>query len=330
MEKILITGVAGFVGSNLLKTLLSRNYQVIGLDNLSQGFLRNIESCKNDPAFQFVEGNVRDEDLVNRLTEQVDTVTHLAAYKIPRYGNAMDTLQINTQGTRNIFKAGAKYRRKVVFTSTSDVYGKNPHLPFSEESDLFLGETSIKRWSYAVSKLYDEHLAYAFMEEHNATIAIIRYFGGYGPQQNLTWWGGPQSVFIEKAIKDEPLTIHGDGSQTRSFTYVDDMVDGTVRVIEKDEANGGVWNIGNEREISIKDLGMMIWNLVRPRTEPKMELISYKSFSGHYEDVIRRVPDLSKIIDKLGYRVTTHLEAGLPKTIEWQRQFYPEHQSVKS
>ncbi len=322
MQKILITGVAGFVGSNLLQKLLNYNYQVIGLDNLSQGQLRNIESYKSNSLFEFVEGDIRNASLIDELVQKVDAVVHLAAFKIPRYGNAMDTLKINTTGTKNIFESGSKYKKKIVFTSTSDVYGKNPNLPFSEESDLFLGETSIKRWSYAVSKLYDEHLAYSFIEEFDTPIAIIRYFGGYGPSQNLTWWGGPQSVFIEKAIKDEPLTIHGDGSQTRSFTFVEDMVEGTFLALEKDEANGEIWNIGNEREITIKELGEMIWNLVRPGTKPKMELISYRSFSGHYEDVMRRVPDLTKSKDRLGYRVRTQLEEGLPKTIRWQRQFY--------
>ncbi|MBI4385153.1 MAG: NAD-dependent epimerase/dehydratase family protein [Nitrospinae bacterium] len=324
MKKILITGVAGFVGSNLCKKLLSERYQVIGLDNLSQGSLRNMEPFKNNPSFEFVEGDVRDEALVTRLVERADVVAHLAAFKIPRYGNAMDTLKINTRGTRNIFNAGSRYRRKIVFTSTSDVYGKNPDLPFSEESDLLLGETSIKRWSYAVSKLYDEHLAYAHLEERQTPIAIIRYFGGYGPNQNLTWWGGPQSVFIEKAIKNEPLTIHGDGNQRRSFTYVDDMVNGTFLVIDKDGSAGEIWNIGNDREITIKALGKMIWNLVRPDTEPKMELISYKSFSGHYEDVMRRIPDLAKSKQRLGFNPVVPLEQGLPITIQWQKQFYPE------
>ncbi|MBI4389715.1 MAG: GDP-mannose 4,6-dehydratase [Nitrospinae bacterium] len=324
MKKILITGVAGFVGSNLCRKLLSGGYRVTGLDNLSQGSLRNIEPFKGNPAFEFMEGDVRDEALVTRLVEQVDVVAHLAAFKIPRYGNAMDTLKINTGGTRNIFNAGSRFRRKIVFTSTSDVYGKNPDLPFSEESDLLLGETSIKRWSYAVSKLYDEHLAYAHMEERQTPIAIIRYFGGYGPNQNLTWWGGPQSVFIEKAIKNEPLTIHGDGLQRRSFTYVDDMVNGTFLVIDKDDSAGEIWNIGNDREITIKALGKMIWNLVRPDTEPKMELISYKSFSGHYEDVMRRIPDLTKSKERLGFNPAVPLEQGLPITIQWQKQFYPD------
>lgn len=322
MQKILITGVAGFVGSNLLKKLLNSKYQVIGLDNLSQGDLRNLEPYKANSSFEFIEGDIRNASLIDELVQKADAVVHLAAFKIPRYGNAMDTLKINTHGTKNIFESGSKHKRKVVFTSTSDVYGKNPNLPFSEESDLFIGQTSIKRWSYAVSKLYDEHLAYSFMEEFEAQIAIIRYFGGYGPNQNLTWWGGPQSVFIEKAIKNEPLTIHGDGTQTRSFTFVEDMVEGTFLVLESDKANGEIWNIGNEREITIKELGEMIWNFVHPGTEPKVELISYKSFSGHYEDVMRRVPDLTKSEKQLGYKVTTQLEDGLPITVRWQKQFY--------
>lgn len=321
MTTLFITGVAGFVGSNLLSVALSKGYRVIGLDNLTQGKLEYIQPFENKGTFEFVEGDVRDARLVDELMERCDCAVHLAAFKIPRYGNAIETIEVNTWGSRNVFQAGARHKKKVVFTSTSDVYGKNPDLPFSESSDLALGETSIKRWSYAVSKLFDEHLAYAFIEEQDASIAIIRYFGGYGPNQNLTWWGGPQSVFIEKALKNEALTIHGDGNQTRSFTFVDDMVSGTMKVLEGDNTCGEIWNIGNDREIAIKDLGALIWKIIRPNEEPKIELISYNSFSGRYEDVMRRVPDLSKSIDLLGYEVKTQLEEGLPKTVDWQKQY---------
>lgn len=321
MKRALVTGVAGFIGSNLAKELLRRNYKVVGIDNFSQGFKRNIEDLLHKPSFSLYEGDVCDKNLILKISEGVDCIIHLAAYKIPRYGNAMSTLKINIKGTENILDAAKENKCKVVFASTSDVYGKNPRLPFCEESDLLLGQTDIKRWAYAVSKIYDEHLCFAYHEEYRVPIAILRYFGGYGPSQNLTWWGGPQAVFIDCALKNKPMPIHGTGKQTRSFTYVSDIVEGTIAAIENKNAIGQVFNIGNEREISIIELAKLIWKMVNPKEKPLFEFISYGSFSGRYEDVPRRIPDISKAKKLLGFRSRVELEEGLPLTIEWQRQF---------
>ncbi|MFQ6115376.1 MAG: NAD-dependent epimerase/dehydratase family protein [bacterium] len=320
MKTIVVTGVAGFVGSNLLTALLEKGYFVVGIDNLSQGFLRNIERSLDNPNFKFIKDDVRNINVLKQACQGADCIVHLAAFKIPRYGNALDTLFINKKGTENVLEAARINDCKVVFTSTSDVYGKGPHLPFSECSDLHLGETSIKRWSYAVSKLLDEHLCFAYQEEFNLPVTVIRYFGGYGPNQNTTWWGGPQSVFINCALKNEPMTIHGNGLQTRSFTYVSDMIDGTMRVIENEDAVGEIFNIGNDREITILDLAKMIWKMVRKNSAPKLEYISYRSFSGRYEDVLRRIPDITKARDLLGFEPKVQLEEGLPKTIAWQKK----------
>lgn len=321
MATALITGAAGFIGSNLAKELLKRHYKVIGIDNYSQGFKRNIENLFKESAFSFHEGDVCNKELVLKLSRGVDCIVHLAAYKIPRYGNAMATLKINTKGTENVLEAARKNKCKVVFASTSDVYGKNPYLPFSEENDLLLGQTTIKRWAYAVSKIYDEHLCFAYQDEHAVPVAILRYFGGYGPNQNLTWWGGPQSVFIDCALRRKPIPVHGDGRQTRSFTYISDMIEGTISAIENEKAIGQVFNIGNKREIAIIDLAKMIWRMINSNEEPMFEFISYQSFSGKYEDVPRRVPDISKAKKLLGFEPKVELEEGLPITIEWQRQF---------
>lgn len=318
MKTIVVTGVAGFVGSNLLTALLERDYLVVGIDNLSQGLLRNIEGSLDHSHFKFIKDDVRNFDVLRQACEGADCIVHLAAFKIPRYGNALDTLFINKKGTESVLEAARTNHCKVVFASTSDVYGKGPHLPFSERSDLYLGETNIKRWSYAVSKLLDEHLCFAYQEEFNVPVAVVRYFGGYGPNQNLTWWGGPQSVFINCALKNEPMTIHGNGLQTRSFTYVSDMIDGTVRVIENEEAVGEIFNIGNDREITILDLAKMIWKMIRKNKAPKLEFISYRSFSGRYEDVLRRIPDIVKARELLAFEPKVQLEEGLPKTIAWQ------------
>jgi len=318
--KVLITGVAGFIGSNLLAHLLSKGHYVIGIDNLSQSDGSNIKEYEGDSRWEFHCQDVRNFEALKKLAQGADAIVHLAAFKIPRYGNALDTLQINVHGTENVLKAALENRCRVIFASTSDVYGKNPSLPFSEKSDLYLGEPSVKRWAYAVSKIFDEQVCFAYHEEYGLPVSIIRYFGGYGPKQNTTWWGGPQSVFIDCALKGNPIPIHGDGRQTRTFTYVGDLVDGTARVLESEAAAGRVFNIGNTREIMIIELAEMIWQMIRPGEEPKIEFISYRSFSGRYEDVRRRTPDISLARALLGFEPRVALEEGLPITIEWQRR----------
>lgn len=320
MKKILITGVSGFVGSHLAKALLSRGYVVKGMDNLSQGAQRNMDSFIHHPHFSFHKGDVCDFETVEKLALDVDGIAHLAAFKIPRYGGASKTLLINTKGTENILEIGRKNKTRIVFSSTSDVYGKNPNVPFHENSDLLMGHTKIGRWAYAVSKIYDEHLCLAYKEEYAVPISIVRYFGGYGPHQHLTWWGGPQSVFIDCALKGKAIPIHGDGKQTRSFTYISDLVLGTIAALEKEEAIGEVFNIGNDREISIVELASMIWKMIR-KEDPIFEFISYGNFSRQYEDVMRRIPDISKSQKILNFVAKTSLEEGLPQTIEWQKQW---------
>lgn len=317
MKTVLITGVAGFIGSNLAAKLLELGHKVVGVDNLSQGTLRNIEPFKTNRSFEFHEVDVRDQEKLAPLIDRVDTVVHLAAYKIPRYSDATDTLLINAHGTKSVLEAATKSRRHVIFASTSDAYGRNPDIPFHENSDLWMGPSNVRRWAYALSKIYDEHLGFAYQEEKKLPITIVRFFGGYGPNQNLTWWGGPQSVFINAALKDLEMEIHGDGQQTRSFTYISDHVDGLVRCVERPEAVGQVFNLGNTYEITILGLAEMIWKLAG-KGDPKIKMISYRTF-GKYDDVRRRVPDVSKANRLLGFVPQIDLESGLKRTIQWQK-----------
>lgn len=320
--KILITGVAGFIGSNLAERLLALGHSVVGFDNLSQGSLRNLKPFDGDPRFRLQIGDVRDLAAVETLVADTDCVVHLAAFKIPRYGNAMDTMVVNTHGGRNVLKAAAARGVRVVFASTSDVYGRNPVVPFGEGSDLWIGPSHVRRWAYAVSKLYDEHLSFAYHHERGLPIVVVRLFGGYGPRQNPTWWGGPQSVFIDAAVRGEPMEIHGDGQQTRSFTYVTDHVDGFVRCIERPEAIGQVFNIGSTEEITIQDLALTIWRLAGSGP-PKLKVIPYEAF-GSYQDVRRRVPELGKAASVLGFTPSVKLEDGLQRTIAWHLAEYRE------
>lgn len=315
--KVLITGVAGFIGSNLAKGLLEKGHEVVGLDNLSQGFLINMNEFMDHERFAFVQEDIRNENGVDRAMQGCDVVVHLAAYKIPRYSDALDTLLINSQGTDTIFKVAAHYKAKVVAASTSDVYGKNPQVPFAESSDLVVGHPSVKRWSYAISKMFEEQLLFAYHERFGIDGVCLRFFGGYGPNQNLTWWGGPQSVFIDCALDNKPIPLHGDGLQTRSFTYISDHVNGIIAAVESDAANNMVFNIGNTHEITIKGLAELIWRLIRGKEPINLEYIPYNTF-GKYEDVIRRVPDISLARTLLGFEPKIDLETGLKRTIQWQ------------
>jgi UDP-glucose 4-epimerase len=282
--------------------------------------LRNLEAAQRNPRFEFRQIDVCDMEAMKTAARDIDVVMHLAAFKIPRYGAAIDTLLINSQGSYTALQVAKERGAKFVITSTSDVYGKNVELPFSETSNCVIGPSTVARWSYAVSKLYDEHLAFAFAEAYNIPVTIIRVFGSYGPRQNLSWWGGPQSVFIDAILRGETIPIHGDGQQTRSFTFVSDTVGGIQAAVESDAANGHIFNIGSTQEISIVDLAKMIHRLCGAKDKLNLQFVPYDEINGKkYEDVMRRVPDVSKAGELLGFRAKVGLEDGLLRTIEWQK-----------
>jgi UDP-glucose 4-epimerase len=315
----MITGVAGFLGSHLADLLLARGYEVVGVDNLSQGSLNNIAEARRHPAFTFHEMDVRDLDALRGAALGVSAIAHLAAYKIPRYGNAIDTLLINSEGCRNVLQVAVENQARFLLASTSDVYGKNPDIPFSEESDSVIGSSKVARWSYAVSKLFDEHLALAYADSYGIPVNIVRIFGSYGPRQNLTWWGGPQSVFIGAILSDETIPIHGDGQQTRSFTYVSDTVAGLAAVLEG-STHGEIFNIGATEEITIAGLARLIHELSGTPHPLRLAFIPYNDISGkRYEDVRRRVPDTTKARALFGFEARVSMREGLKRTINWQR-----------
>jgi UDP-glucose 4-epimerase len=319
-RKILVTGVAGFLGSHLLDKLIAEDHEVLGIDNLSMGKLENIEHHLTNKSFQFLQKDIIEKSTFENLAIDIDCIIHLAAFKIPRYGKAIDTLKINYQGTENVLDLARQLNCKCVLASTSDVYGRNPELPFSEESNSVIGSSKVARWSYAVSKLFDEHLAFAYQESYGFPVVLLRFFGSYGPRHHLSWWGGPQSVFIEQVLNDGEITIHGDGMQTRSFTFVNDTVAGIYAATVKHEANGEIFNIGNNQEVTILDLAKTIKRISDTPGEIKLKFIPYESFTGKkYEDVMRRVPDSSKCENILGVKAQVNLEEGLFHTIAWQR-----------
>lgn len=319
-NKILVTGVAGFLGSHLLDKLVASGHEVVGIDNLSMGKLENISRHLESKAFRFIEKDVTEPSTFDDLEKDFGCLVHLAAFKIPRYGNAIHTLTINYKGTVNALDFARQVGCKCVLASTSDVYGRNPKLPFHEDDDSVIGSSKVARWSYAVSKLFDEHLAFAYQDSFGIPITVLRFFGCYGPRHHLDWWGGPQSVFIDAVLKNREIPVHGDGMQTRSFTYVSDTVQGIYAAIVKPEANGEIINIGSTHEIAILDLARTIKRLCNTPGKIKLKYIPYDSFAGgKYEDVRRRVPDVSRSETILGVKAKIGLEEGLVRTIEWQR-----------
>jgi UDP-glucose 4-epimerase len=250
----------------------------------------------------------------------VERLVHLAAYKIPRYGKAIDTLDVNTLGTRHVLEVARIGNRRVIMASTSDVYGKNPSVPFAESTDSVIGPSTVTRWSYAVSKLFDEHLAIAYQSSYGVPVTILRFFGSYGPRQHLSWWGGPQSVFISAVLRREPIEIHGDGLQTRSFTYISDLVDGITRAIEFDGKPVEIFNLGNTEEVTILELASLVNEACGSTKAPNLRLVPYATFGGNYEDVRRRIPDIAHAREVLGFNPRVSLREGLPPTVEWQCQ----------
>lgn len=320
-KTVVITGAAGFLGSHLTDALLDRGHKVIAIDNLSHGLLSNLEKARKNPRCSFHQLDVCDLAAFRKAASGVDAVVHMAAYKIPRYGKAQETLLVNGKGGHNALEVAAEHGAKFVLASTSDVYGRNPSVPFSEESECVLGPSTVARWGYAVSKVFDEHLAYAYADSYKIPVTIIRIFGSYGPRHALSWWGGPQSVFIDCILNGEPVTIHGDGLQTRSFTYVSDTVAGFVAATEMDEASGETFNIGSSKEITILDLARTIHGLSGSVEPLDLKFVPYDDISKgrRYEDVRRRVPDTTKASQKLGFEAKVQLEEGLKITIDWQR-----------
>lgn len=319
--KFLITGAAGFLGSNLIERVLQDGHEIVGIDNLSMGRIENLAEQLTSRSFRFLQRDVTVPETFRDLDTDFDCVLHLAAFKIPRYGKAIDTLKINYQGTETALEFARRLACKIVLASTSDVYGRNPLLPFSEDgTDHVIGSSKSPRWAYAVSKLFDEHLALAYSEAYGFPVVLLRFFGSYGPRQNTTWWGGPQSVFIDCVLNGKPMPIHGDGMQTRSFTFVSDTVEGIYQSMLRSAADGEIINIGSTQEITILDLAQRIHRLSGTTGDARIEFIPYESFTGKkYEDVMRRVPDVSLCAKLLGVRAQVDIDEGLKRTIEWQR-----------
>jgi nucleoside-diphosphate-sugar epimerase len=316
--RIGVTGAAGFIGSHLCERLLAEGREVVGVDDLSHGSAENVAACLNDDAFAFRELDCVDAGALRQLFAGCDAVVHLAARKIPRYGGALRTLEANVASARAVFDVARAEHAQVVLASTSDVYGNAPP-PLREDGELTLGPPTTRRWAYASSKLYNEHLGLALAEERGLRVTILRLFGCYGPRNHPSWWGGPQAVFAESLLDGRPMEIHGDGLQVRTFTFVSDTVEAFVRALDTPEAVGEIVNVGIDRPTTILSLAAQVQAALGVAPPARTEHVSYESFGGRYQDVRRRIPDTEKAARLLGFRAWVELDAGLAETVAWHR-----------
>ena len=320
--RALVTGGAGYIGSHLVDALVAAGHEVVIIDNLSTGSVRNIEHQLCNPACRFINDSILNLDTLEQIVPGVDIVYHLAAAVGVKFivADPLSTILTNVRGTELVLQVAYKYWRRVVLASTSEVYGKSTGGALHEDADRVFGPTNINRWSYAASKAIDEHLAWAYARA-GLPVSIVRYFNSYGPRVNERGYGSVIANFVRQALRGDPITVFGDGSQTRCFTYVSDTVAGTLLAGEKPEAVGDVFNIGTEREITILELAHLIRQLA-DSSSPIVH-VPYSDYYGQsYEDTPRRRPDLSHARRVLGYEPRVPLEEGLARTIAWCREHY--------
>ena len=317
--KYLVTGAAGFVGSHVCEVLVKEGHQVWGLDDLSKGKLENVEELKDNSRFQLIVASLSQEDILEEIMQKIDVIYHFAAVVgVKIYvEDPVKVIDVNVCQTLRLLELAWKMNKKVIFTSTSEVYGKNAEVPYQEDTDRVYGPSVTDRWCYAISKSAAEHLCFAYARR-GLPIVIIRYFNVYGPRADSSDYGGVAARFINQALNGIPLTVHGDGNQTRCFTYIEDIVRGTIDAGSRPEAEGKVINLGHSRETSIIELADIILDISGIKGEITFQ--PHQDFYGpYYEDIPRRIPDLTTAEQILGYHPRITLEDGLRKTVNWYR-----------
>ncbi|MFI4910753.1 MAG: GDP-mannose 4,6-dehydratase [Sedimentisphaeraceae bacterium JB056] len=319
MKKILITGGAGFIGSHLSEIMLAEKAQVTVLDDLSTGSLSNIAHLTADNNFTFIEDRVQNTELLDELVKNCDYIYHLAAAVGVKLivEQPIRTIKTNIYGTEAVLEAAAKYNKKLLIASTSEVYGKSDSVPFSEDDDVIYGSTKYSRWSYACSKAIDEFLALAFYQQYGLEVLVTRFFNTVGPRQTGQY-GMVVPRFVRAALANQPITVYGSGKQTRCFSYVGDVVKGAKELMECGRAFGQVFNLGCNEEISIEGLAAKIIQLCQ--SESKVSYMDYKQAYGReFDDMMRRVPSLEKATKTIGYKPQFSLEDTLKAVIEYEK-----------
>jgi UDP-glucose 4-epimerase len=314
--KALVTGGAGFIGSHLAERLLELGHEVHVLDNLSTGSIDNIGHLKGRSGFSYVIDTVTNEPLLAEMIDQCDVVFHLAAAVGVKLivEQPVHTIETNVHGTEVVLKHANKKKKLVIIASTSEVYGKSADVPFREGADLVLGATVKHRWAYACSKLIDEFLALAYWKEKKLPIVIVRLFNTVGPRQTGQY-GMVLPTFVRQALSGQPITVFGDGTQSRSFTYVADVVDALVKLAQEPRAVGEVFNIGNTEEVTIRELAERVKRITS--SSSPVQFIPYdEAYEAGFEDMPRRVPDISKVGHLIGYQPRLGLDDIIFRVVE--------------
>ena len=319
MNRALITGGAGFIGSHLSEYLLAHDYDVTIVDNLSTGRFENIAHLEHDPRFHYAIEDIRNETVMDRLVSECDMIYHLAAavgvFSI--VSTPIDTIEINVGGTQVVLQTARRYRRKVLIASTSEVYGKGIKVPFAEDDDRVLGPTTKSRWSYAASKELDEFLGLAYHRAVKLPVVVFRLFNTVGPRQ-VGHYGMVLPRFVQWALKNETLQVFGDGTQSRCFCNVSDVVDAIHRLETTPDAPGQVFNIGNNEEITIAALAQRV--IARTGSTSEIVYVPYEeAYEPGFEDMQRRVPDVGKIGRVTGWEPSTTLDQTIDQIVAYFR-----------
>ncbi len=317
--RALITGGAGFVGSHLAERLLADGHDVLVIDNLSTGSIHNIAHLKQVPGFSYVVDTVTNEPVLAEMVDQCDVVFHLAAAVGVKLivEQPVNTLETNVHGTEVVLKHANKKKKLVFIASTSEVYGKSTDVPFQEAADLVLGPSSKHRWAYACSKLIDEFLALAYWKEKRLPVVIVRLFNTVGPRQTGQY-GMVLPTFVRQALTGQPITVFGDGTQSRSFTYVGDVVDALARLALEPRAVGEVFNIGGSGEVTMRDLATRVKTMTN--SDSPIVTVPYDvAYEAGFEDMPRRVPDVSKLHSLIGFEPKMGLDDIIRSVVEYVR-----------
>jgi len=317
--RVLVTGGAGFIGSHLCEHLLAQGHRVLVIDDLSTGTIENVIQLKDNPRFEYSVASIMNVPLTAELVDRADLIFHLAAAVGVRLivESPVHTIETNIRGTEIVLSLANKKKKKVIITSTSEVYGKASKVPFAEEDDLVLGPTSKARWSYACSKAIDEFLALAYLREKGLPVVIARLFNTVGPRQTGQY-GMVLPNFVSQALAEQPITVFGDGSQSRCFSHVDDVVSALYRLAVNEQAVGGVFNVGSDEEVTILELA----NRVRRTTgsQSQIRFVPYTDAYGTgFEDMPRRVPDIARVRNLIGFTPSHTLNQIIESVVDYQR-----------
>ena len=327
--RVLITGGAGFIGSHLAGPLLDAGHEVFVIDDLSTGSIDNLVHLKDRPGFHYTIDTVFNDRLVAEMVDRADVVFHLAAAVGVKLivERPVHTIETNVHGTEVVLKHASKKKKLVFIASTSEVYGKSANVPFQEDADLVMGATTKHRWAYACSKALDEFLALAYWKEQKQPVIVMRFFNTVGPRQTGQY-GMVVPTFVRQALQGEPITVFGDGTQSRSFTYVGDVVEALLKLMVHPGAIGQVYNVGNPEEVSIRELAERI----KAATGSKSPIVTIpydEAYEAGFEDMPRRVPDITKINAAVGFQPKVGLDEIIRLVVEERRAYAGSNRTLR-